>query len=67
MVISDDDAIKYAKQVANNEGILCGISAGAAACAALNLAKREENKGKTIVTVFPDTAERYLSTALFSN
>lgn len=65
IVVSDDDSIKYAKQAASKEGILCGISAGAAACAALNLAKREENKGKTIVTIFPDTAERYLSTALF--
>ena len=65
ITVSDDDAIKYAKQMANKEGILCGISAGAAACAAIDLAKREENKGKTIVTVFPDTAERYLSTALF--
>jgi cysteine synthase len=67
IVVSDDDAIKYAKQAASKEGILCGISAGAAACAAVNLAKREENQGKTIVTVFPDTAERYLSTPLFLN
>ena len=67
IVVSDDDAMKYAKQAANKEGILCGISSGAAACAALNLARREENKGKTIVTVFPDTAERYLSTPLFLN
>ena len=67
ITVSDDDAIKYAKQMANKEGILCGISAGAAAGAAIELAKREENKGKTIVTVFPDTAERYLSTELFSD
>jgi len=67
IVVSDDDAIKYAKQAAREEGILCGISAGAAACAAVSLAKLEKNKGKTIVTVFPDTAERYLSTALFLN
>jgi len=66
IVVSDEDAIKYAKQAAREEGILCGISAGAAACAAVDLAKREENKGKTIVTIFPDTAERYLSTPLFS-
>ncbi len=63
--VSDEDAIEYAKKAARNEGILCGISAGAAACAAVNLAKREENRGKTIVTLFPDTAERYLSTSLF--
>ena len=66
IVASDEDAIKYAKQAAREEGILCGISAGAAACAAVDLAKREENLGKTIVTIFPDTAERYLSTPLFS-
>lgn len=66
IVVSDEDAIKYAKQAAHEEGILCGISAGAAACAAVDLAKREENHGKTIVTIFPDTAERYLSTPLFS-
>lgn len=67
IVVSDEDAIEYAKQAARREGILCGISAGAAACAAVALAQREENKGKTIVTIFPDTAERYLSTPLFLN
>jgi len=67
IVVSDEDAMKYAKKAAGTEGILCGISAGAAACAAVNLAKRKENQGKTIVTVFPDTAERYLSTPLFLN
>ncbi len=66
IVVSDEDAIKYAKQAAREEGILCGISAGAAAYAAVELAKREKNMGKTIVTIFPDTAERYLSTPLFS-
>ena len=67
IAVSDYDAIKYAKEAAGKEGILCGISAGAAACAAVTLAKRKENQGKTIVTVFPDTAERYLSTPLFLN
>jgi len=67
IVVSDEDAMKYAKQAANKEGILCGISSGAAACAAETLAKREENQGKNIVTIFPDTAERYLSTPLFLN
>ena len=66
ITVSDEDAIKHAKQAAQEEGILCGISSGAAACAAVALAKREKNMGKTIVTIFPDTAERYLSTALFS-
>ncbi len=65
ITVSDEDAVKYAQQAAREEGILCGISSGAAACAALTLAKREENRGRTIVVVFPDTAERYLSTALF--
>ena len=67
IAVSDEDAIRYAKEAAGKEGILCGISAGAAACAAVTLAKRKENEGKTIVTVFPDTAERYLSTPLFLN
>ena len=67
IAVNDYDAIKYAKEAAGKEGILCGISAGAAACAAVTLAKRKENQGKTIVTVFPDTAERYLSTPLFLN
>jgi cysteine synthase A len=67
IAVSDEDAMKYAKEAAGKEGILCGISAGAAACAAVTLAKRKENEGKTIVTVFPDTAERYLSTPLFLN
>ncbi len=67
IVVSDDDAMKYAKDAAGKEGILCGISAGAAACAAVTLAKRKENQGKNIVTIFPDTAERYLSTPLFLN
>jgi cysteine synthase A len=67
IAVSDEDAMKYAKEAAGKEGILCGISAGAAACAAVTLAKRKENEGKAIVTVFPDTAERYLSTPLFLN
>ncbi len=63
--ISDDDAIQMARRVIREEGILCGISAGAAVFAAVQVAKRPENKGKTIVTVLPDTGERYLSTPLF--
>lgn len=65
MTVSDEDAIEYAKKAAKEEGILCGISAGAAAYAAVTLAKQEAHRGKNIVTIFPDTAERYLSTLLF--
>jgi len=63
--IKDNEAIDTAKQLAKLEGILAGISAGAAVAAALQIAQRQENKDKLIVTVLPDTAERYLSTALF--
>lgn len=63
--VSDEDAMSTALEMAKKEGIFSGISAGAAVCAALNLAKRPENKGKLIVTVVPDTGERYLSSAMF--
>jgi cysteine synthase A len=65
IVVNDDDAIEYAKKAAREEGILCGISSGAAASAAVKIAEQESSKGKNIVTIFPDTAERYLSTPLF--
>ncbi|MCP4296291.1 MAG: cysteine synthase A [Proteobacteria bacterium] len=63
--IEDDDAFKMARILAKNEGILAGISSGAAVHAAVEISKRDESIGKTIVTVLPDTGERYLSTTLF--
>jgi len=65
VTVTDEDALAAGRMVAATEGVLVGISSGAAVWAAMELAKREENKGKTIVTLLPDTGERYLSTALF--
>ncbi len=64
--VSNEDAFSTSRNVAREEGILVGISSGAALKAALELAAKEENAGKTIVVLLPDTGERYLSTALFS-
>jgi cysteine synthase A len=64
IAVSNEDAFETARKVATSEGILCGISSGAAAYAALAVARRLENEGKTIVVVLPDTGERYLSTPL---
>ncbi len=63
--VSDSDALKAGKELGITEGILCGISSGAALHAAIELAKREENTGKTIVVLLPDTGDRYLSTEMF--
>lgn len=63
--VTNEEAIEFARRLMREEGILAGISCGAAACAAARLAERPENAGKTIVVVLPDSAERYLSTALF--
>jgi len=64
--VSNDDAILTSRQLAKEEGMLVGISSGAAAYAATVLAQRHENKGKVIVTLLPDTGERYLSTLLYA-
>jgi cysteine synthase A len=63
--VSNDDAILTARRLAREDGILAGISSGAATHAAIEVAKRPENKGKLIVVILPDTGERYLSTAMF--
>ncbi|WP_308601036.1 cysteine synthase A [uncultured Dysgonomonas sp.] len=64
--VSNDDAIRTSRELAREEGLLVGISSGAAAYAATLLAKKPENKGKNIVVILPDTGERYLSTVLYA-
>jgi cysteine synthase len=66
ITVSNGDALETARLLATREGILCGISSGAAVWAALLLATRSENQGKNIVTILPDTGERYLSTDLMN-
>jgi cysteine synthase A len=67
LCVEDADAYKCAKEVAKLDGVFVGISSGAALCGAITLAKREENKGKKLVVIFPDGGERYLSTDLIEN
>lgn len=64
--VKDEDALNTGRRIARTEGVLAGISAGAAVWAALEVAKRPEMQGKTIVAILPDTGERYLSTAMFA-
>ena len=65
--VTNEDAFATGKQVGHKEGVLVGISSGAAIWAAIQLAKRPENNGKTIVALLPDTGDRYLSTPLFAD
>lgn len=67
MTVTNEDAVKTAKLLASKEGIFTGISSGAALWAAIQLSKREENKGKLIVVILPDTGMRYLSSVMFAD
>ena len=64
--VENEDALEMGRNIAKKQGVLVGISSGANVWASIEVAKRIENKGKTIVTILPDTGERYLSTAMFS-
>ncbi len=65
VTVSDEDAALYTRELAKTEGLLCGISSGAALCAAVKIAKRAQNAEKNIVLILPDSGERYLSTDIF--
>ena len=67
ITVESDDAFAIGCEIGREEGVLVGISSGAAVWAALELAKRPENEGKTIVAILPDTGERYLSTPMFAD
>ena len=66
IAVENDDAFALGREIGHREGILVGISSGAAVWAAVEVAKRPENAGKTIVVLLPDTGDRYLSTPLFA-
>jgi cysteine synthase A len=65
VTVTNEDAFETARQLAREEGLLCGISSGAAVWVALQVGKRQENRGKQIVVALPSTGERYISTDLF--
>ena len=65
MQVTNEEAYEAARLLGRKEGILCGVSSGAAFHATISLAQKPENEGKTIVAILPDTGERYLSTPLF--
>lgn len=67
ITVTNEDAFKVGKEIGHNEGVLVGISSGAAIAAAIEVAKRQEAEGKTIVALLPDTGDRYLSTPLFQD
>lgn len=66
IAVDDEDAIQTARLLASREGVLAGISCGAAVWAAIEVAKRPESQGKRIVTILPDSGERYVSTPFFA-
>ena len=66
LAVENDDAILSSRQIAREDGVLVGLSSGAAAFAASEIARRPENAGKNIVALLPDTGERYLSTVLYA-
>ena len=66
LTVEDEEAFRYGRLLGRTEGILCGISSGCALCAGVRLCRMEENAGKTVVVLFPDTGDRYLSTPLFA-
>ena len=65
VTVTDGEALAMGREMGKKEGVLVGISSGAALCAAIQVAKRVENAGKTVVVLLPDTGDRYLSTAMF--
>ena len=67
ITVTNEDAFATGKMIGRTEGVLVGISSGAAVFAAMQLAKREENKGKTIVVLLPDTGDGYLTTPMFAD